>query len=61
MTAKGNLANRLPSGRVKLRGKVHEESSKRVVGRCKGMDGVELERDMERARGPRVLAKGVQS
>ena len=61
MTAKGTLADRLPSGKVKLRWKVDEEGSKRVVGQCKGMDRVELERDMERARVSWVLEKAGQS
>ena len=44
----GNLVK---YARVTLRWKDHEECSKRVVGRCKGMDRAELERDLEQARG----------
>ena len=51
----------MPSGRVNLRWKDHEEGSKRMRGRCKGMDRAELERDVERAREPCRLEKAGQS
>ena len=59
LRAKGTQINTILP--VKLRGTITRKASKTEVGRCKGMDRIALEGDVERATGPCVLENSCKS